>query len=409
MGACGQVCSECGEISIEMVDRCLFFPNDEHSLPDIIEDEDNNTNKSDDFIDYTKLIEKELGGETYVKLKKRKKEKEESKKYMENLDKKELFNNFDSIMKEIISEEFLVDIELSDEEKQKERIQNIQKISNDLSQEKTQDEFISQLMDLNATMKESICYQIHHEPENFVRKDEINTDTNPDLFIQGVFSSFLEQKGVQNVIQKNTGNEENASKLALQLIFNGEAFNQIIHFHISYGEENDQIILNDEEVQKQFILDKKINYAKILNKNPDDIIFSKIREGGLSDDVYVKNSNPDELKQHTNELEEYEKKQGAKIYGINFECLLNFCNISPSMFDHNYDQLNDGWGRNQKRGPPGYLMDYDPPIGYKGYALKVAGQYDNGNDTWLGMDNVEGEWYIAYHGTSGNVVKPIMD
>ena len=28
-------------------------------------------------------------------------------------------------------------------------------------------------------------------------------------------------------------------------------------------------------------------------------------------------------------------------------------------------------------------------------------KYDNGDDTWLGNTNQEGEWYIAYHGTSG--------
>jgi hypothetical protein len=67
-------------------------------------------------------------------------------------------------------------------------------------------------------------------------------------------------------------------------------------------------------------------------------------------------------------------------------------------------------GNSQKRGPPKYLKDYIPPLKFKGYGLKVSKVYDNGNDTWLSMDNIEGEWYIAYHGTGGNeIVNKIMN
>ena len=58
-------------------------------------------------------------------------------------------------------------------------------------------------------------------------------------------------------------------------------------------------------------------------------------------------------------------------------------------------------GIGQKRGPPGYLKDYIPPLGWIGIGLKVKNLYDNGNNTWLGMNNVKGEWYIGYHGTKG--------
>ena len=87
------------------------------------------------------------------------------------------------------------------------------------------------------------------------------------------------------------------------------------------------------------------------------------------------------------ELKKYEESVGAKFVDINKKCLLSFCGIGPEMFDNIGDQLNDGWERNGKRGPPNYLMDYIPPIGYKWYGLKVKGLYDNGDDTWLGYTN----------------------
>ena len=43
-------------------------------------------------------------------------------------------------------------------------------------------------------------------------------------------------------------------------------------------------------------------------------------------------------------------------------------------------------------------MIYIPPLGWKGFGLKVLGKYDNGNDDWIKMDNNPNEWAIAYHG-----------
>ena len=266
-------------------------------------------------------------------------------------------------------------------------------------------------MDLTQTMKESTIYQIYHEPENFVKKDEINCDESSKMFIQGILSSYLDENGVYNVIQKKPDND-NTSKALIQSIFSGEAFNQVINFHYSYGEQNVQIILNDENIQKQFILERKKSYAKILGLNPNDIIISRIREGGSRGNLSLKGFNSKNSYEKNNviqKIREYEESQGAKVYDINFDCLLSFCKINERMFDHRYDQLNDGWERGGKRGPPGYEKAYDPPIGYKGYALNLKEFGYDENEPWIGMDNSEGEWYIAYHGTSGNVVKNILN
>ena len=316
---------------------------------------------------------------------------------------------FNSFIPSKITEDYLVDLELNNPERQQERLQNIDKISNELFEEKKEDEFIEKLVDLGETMQESTYYNLHHSPENYVKIEEIKNDSSPDLFVPGILSSYLEQNGIKNIIQKNSNTNEKTSNIILQSIFNGDAFNHVIHLHLSYGEYNNHIILNDEEKQKEYILDKQKNYVRILNKNIDDIIISKPREGQLRSLVAVKNSSLKELKEFSKIIKEYEESKNTKIIDINFQCLLSFCPISQSMFDHNFDRLNDDWGRNEKRGPPGYLMDYDPPIGFKGYGLKVSKQYDNGDDTWLGYENKIGEWYIAYHGTSGHFAKSILD
>ena len=53
-----------------------------------------------------------------------------------------------------------------------------------------------------------------------------------------------------------------------------------------------------------------------------------------------------------------------------------------------------GWGVGEKRGN----KPYDPPIGWIGFGLKVIDYYmDN---TWLGKNNCQGEWPVAYNGVA---------
>ena len=93
-----------------------------------------------------------------------------------------------------------------------------------------------------------------------------------------------------------------------------------------------------------------------------------------------------------------------------FESFIKEFQLDSTMFDSKGDKIS-GWSIGEKRGPPKQLIDYDPPLGWIGYGLNVSGKYDNGDDTWLGKKNVEGEWYIAYHGTRGNdnIIKKIME
>ena len=56
--------------------------------------------------------------------------------------------------------------------------------------------------------------------------------------------------------------------------------------------------------------------------------------------------------------------------------------------------------------------EYRRPYGWKRYAVKVHGEYDN--DTWLGENGIRtesspGEWAVSYHGTAKPNVKPILE
>ena len=86
------------------------------------------------------------------------------------------------------------------------------------------------------------------------------------------------------------------------------------------------------------------------------------------------------------------------VTDLDFEFLVKGCNIPNDKFDSN-GNCKSGWRIGKYSGPPGYLKSYIPPIGWNGIGLKVINLYDNGNNTWIGTSNINGEWYIGYHGT----------
>ena len=63
--------------------------------------------------------------------------------------------------------------------------------------------------------------------------------------------------------------------------------------------------------------------------------------------------------------------------------------------EHHYIYIS---GSQKLIGPPLYPKTFIPPIGWTAIALKVSKKYDNGDDKWLGNSNLNGEWYIGYHG-----------
>ena len=75
------------------------------------------------------------------------------------------------------------------------------------------------------------------------------------------------------------------------------------------------------------------------------------------------------------------------------------------MLDYRGNKIN-GWSENEKRGN----TNYESPVGWIGIGLNVMDKYENNN--WLGKNNINGEWNVAYHGlgngqSSDNIKKII--
>ncbi|CAG8474506.1 966_t:CDS:1 [Diversispora eburnea] len=85
-------------------------------------------------------------------------------------------------------------------------------------------------------------------------------------------------------------------------------------------------------------------------------------------------------------------------------CVLSY--LDPDFLDpkYHYDFTNiDDKGKTYIRGN----IQYQRPCGWRRFAVKVSGKYDNGDDTWLGIG--KNSWPVSYHGTDKNNTKSIAE
>ena len=112
----------------------------------------------------------------------------------------------------------------------------------------------------------------------------------------------------------------------------------------------------------------------------------------------------DEFKNKFRDNQNFQKL--LELKNIHLDLLIGPSRFTKHMLDSRGNNIN-GWSTNEKRGN----KDYDSPVGWIGIGLKVMDHYDD-NNIWLGKNNVNGEWSVAYHAlgkgqSSDNVKKTI--
>ncbi|CAG8626979.1 9214_t:CDS:1 [Paraglomus brasilianum] len=85
-------------------------------------------------------------------------------------------------------------------------------------------------------------------------------------------------------------------------------------------------------------------------------------------------------------------------------CIISYLPSSAldSKYDYDFTHIRDV-GVTYMRGN----VQYRRPCGWKRFALKVTGKYDNGNNAWLGIDKTA--WPVSYHGTAKYNTKSISE
>ena len=216
----------------------------------------------------------------------------------------------------------------------------------------------------------------------------------------GILAQNLEENGIMTAIEKkeneiNEVKQEEAST-SLQFLVNGLMNKPKYEFHFDFGEERNNELLTNKEEQEIFNNKLKKKLSMEYNIPEDKIIITCPEKGSYKVHVIFLSEEFDTLEQDRfiNSCTQDEFKELCKLKEIQKKVIMGGVKLSLNMLDYRGNQTPNGYGVGQKRG----TYDYLPPMGWKGFGLRVMDKYDNGNNDWIKMDNNPNEWAIAYHG-----------
>ena len=245
-------------------------------------------------------------------------------------------------------------------------------------------------------------------PQKFITKKEtLQLNEDDEFFYLGLFADILEQLGIDVLIEKDKSqiNEDEETTIA-EYLSNGFLMKKKFNLIFDFGEKRNEILLKNEKEYEIFKNNLKKQLSKDLDIPQEKIIVTNPQKGSFSVQVIFQsdmfdNLSPEEFKQKLND--NFEELKNLKE--IHSELIMGAFKISKKLLDP-LGNRESGWDEGEKRGG----KEYYPPLGWKGFGLKVLGKYED--NEWIGMKNTPGEWCVAYHGVgsqkSSEEVKKIV-
>ena len=274
-------------------------------------------------------------------------------------------------------------------------------------------------------LKKEIEEELKTNPDKFVQIDNVINNEDQQFLPSAILAKSLQQNKILAVVEKDS-KESKIYDIALQFLVNGMASEQKMVISYDFGKEQNDLILYDEEEQKKFVEKEIDKIANVFQVPKEYINICNFREGSTKFDVHISeklvegfikdyNKQKEKMKPYVdpflntdddfqNLVNKLIKISNSKNTQISKAPLVEAIKLNTSLFDPRGNR-SSGWPVGESRGG----MPYDAPIGWIGHGLRVSGKYDNGSDKWLGMDNSEGEWCVAYHGTNIQFAKAILE
>ena len=292
-------------------------------------------------------------------------------------------------------------------------LENNNIINNQIGKEDTNKKVNQILEDMciyGYIMKEEIKEEKKNNPEKFIEvNDALNLEQeDQELFALGLIGNNLQNSGIEVAIEKNESNdnEENNDEIdldsgttCLEFITNGMNQKKKYSLHFDFGKQKNEEYLNDEEKFNELKEQLKEKINKDYNIPKEKIIITLPQKGSLRVQIIFQSNEFNDL-----DIEEFKKKfQNDNEYSelqnlkeIHTDVIMQACKLTKGQLDPRGNRT-DGWGVDEERGN----KPYNPPLGWIGIGLNVLDKYDEGDNTWIGMSNIEGEWCVAYHGVGG--------
>ena len=327
----------------------------------------NKSKKKDKSPEKNKMLEK-------IKELKRQKIKEKEKEYTEDEIKK-LKKNMKKELNAILQREYLI-LEKENEEED-------------------DDYFIEKLeyiIEVGKFLKKEI---IIRKDDNLISPDMAeNYEDNILINFLGYIGNELSLRNIKTYIEINPTNEK-LRDITFKIIMSGLATQQI--YNIILDNEDYQIIFY-QNIEKWFsyLENIKMRISNIYNISSENILFFSHNLNTFEVNLLIYN-------QKLNKLENILKNYYLKA--IKTELFSDII-ISTYFFNNDFCKNENDWPTtNLMRGGKKYY----PPYGWIGIAIKLDDKYDENDDKWLGKENKEGEWPVAYHGVGkGDVFKKVL-
>ena len=269
--------------------------------------------------------------------------------------------------------------------------------SSEKEKNKKVNEVLEDMCIYGSITKKEIKEEKIKNPNKFISTSKALQLENQDqgLFALGLLSNNLEKLGIETAIEKDENKEEeDAAATCLQFLTNGMCQKKKYDLHFELGEKRNEELLNNKQEYEKFANNLKLKLSRDYSIPIDKIIITLPQKGSFSVQVIFQSDEFNDL--NLNQFKEKFKKEKefkelCNLKEIHSDVIMGGCKLSKNQLDPRGNRV-EGWGIGEMRGG----KPYDPPLGWNGIGLKVMDKY--GDNTWIGMDNSEGEWCVAYHG-----------
>ena len=314
-------------------------------------------------------------------------DEKERQKFEEKKKKIEKLNQIQNRFNMIYFSENIKEIE----KKMENELNIIYEKSNLFLDEKNED--LIEKLNYILTIEKYLKKEVIVNKENLIMPDEAASyPENNIIRVLGYFGSEISLSNIKTYIEVNPSKEK-LRNITFKILASGLATHKIYRFIL----DNQQLKKKFEENVNQwftYLKNIKSRISTIFNIPGKDIIYFGHNFTKFGVYVLIHNNKVINL---DGILKNYD------IIIISNTLLSNII-LSPNIFDYNYCKDKNEWKTtNLKRGGRRYY----PPYGWIGIGLKVNDKYEN--NIWIGKENKEGEWAVAYHGVGkGNIFKKVI-
>ena len=236
-------------------------------------------------------------------------------------------------------------------------------------------------------------------PKQYISIDDCLLLKNEPFFILGILGKYLEQIGVNVLIEREElpRNDDLADyqKCILQFICNSYILKCKYLLEFELDENRIWILVNDPIERCNFneklknILMEKYNF-----KEGEILITNQLRDNGKFTTVIAIKSNFNKTITKDELIKVFaEKDQELKtLIKVDKELITQKIKLSKSMLFPREDNKYNNWNWNQKRGGEVYI----PPDGWIKYGIKVDHNFNDRSNDWISHHHKRGEWSVAY-------------